>query len=155
MKKIAIYPGSFDPYTKGHENILAKALTLFDEIIIAIGVNTTKNLFFTLESRIKHLESIYNNNSNIKIISYSELTVGLCRKYNAKFILRGLRNSSDFAYELPISHTNKQLDSSIETVFMNSDCTFSYIQSTIVREIYKNDRNIDDFVTNPKHLVQY
>ena len=101
MKKIAIYPGSFDPYTKGHENILAKALTLFDEIIIAIGVNTTKNSFFTLESRIKHLESIYNINSNIKIISYSELTVGLCRKYNAKFILRGLRNSSDFAYELP------------------------------------------------------
>jgi pantetheine-phosphate adenylyltransferase len=153
MKKIALYPGSFDPFTKGHENILQKALGLFDEIIIGIGVNTSKNSLFTLDSRIQHIQSLIGDMSNVKVRYYTGLTTDFCQEIGANYIIRGLRSSKDFDYELPIAHTNKILNPSIETIYLTSDSQFIYIQSNIIREIDKCGGIIDEFVTNKHFLV--
>lgn len=154
MKKMAVYPGSFDPFTKGHENIVNKALDLFDEIIIGIGVNTTKSTLFTLEKRIEHIKSLYPNQDRLKVISYSGLTSDFCKQHHSKYIIRGLRNGKDFDYETPISQTNKILAPDIETIYLTSDLEYSYIQSTIIREIHKSGGIIDTFVTNAHILVK-
>jgi pantetheine-phosphate adenylyltransferase len=154
MKKIAVYPGSFDPFTKGHENIVLKALNLFDEVIIGVGINTNKSTLFTLDSRIKHISSLFNNNTQVRVASYQTLTTKFCNENNAKFILRGLRSAKDFDYEIPIAQTNKDLNPSIETVFLISDIQYNHLQSNIIREIFINGEVIDSFVTNSNILVK-
>lgn len=153
MKKIAVYPGSFDPFTKGHENILRKALALFDEIIIGIGVNTSKTSLFTLDSRIKHIHSLVEDVKEIQVRYFKELTTDFCTELGANYIVRGLRSAKDFEYELPIAQTNKVIKPTIETIFLTSDSQYSYIQSNIIRELYKCGGVIDDFVTNKHFLV--
>jgi pantetheine-phosphate adenylyltransferase len=152
MKRIAVFPGSFDPFTKGHEAVVRKALNLFDEVIVAIGVNSTKNYQFTLEKRTQHITSLFSASDNIRVVNYQKLTVDLCKAEGAQFIVRGLRDSKDFEYEKSIAHMNEAL-AGIETVFLLTNQEYSAISSSIIREIYKNDGDITQFVTNTHLLV--
>jgi pantetheine-phosphate adenylyltransferase len=152
MKKIGLFPGSFDPFTKGHEVVVSKALTLFDEVIIAIGVNSKKTYLFDLDKRIQHIESLFVNSLNVRVVSYQKLTVDFCEEIGANFIIRGLRDSKDFEYEKSIAHMNLEI-SNIETVFLLTAQKYGAINASIVREIYKNNASIEVFVTNSNLLV--
>ncbi|RYM30842.1 pantetheine-phosphate adenylyltransferase [Brumimicrobium glaciale] len=152
MKRITVFPGSFDPFTKGHECIIEKALKLFDEVVIAIGQNTSKNYLFDLEHRKNHIKSIFEGNKRVIVQEFSGLTVEFCKSINAEFIVRGLRDSKDFGYERSIAQMNFEI-SGIESVFFMTDPEFTPINSTIVREIHKSGGSIDLFVTNAEKLV--
>jgi pantetheine-phosphate adenylyltransferase len=136
MKK-AVFPGSFDPITLGHVDIIKRALPLFDEIVIAIGINADKKYMFSLEERLSFLKKTFQKEPKITIDSYQGLTVNYCKKINAAFILRGLRNPADFEFEKAIAVTNRKL-SSIETVFLLTSAETSFISSSIVRDILRN-----------------
>lgn len=136
MRK-AIFPGSFDPITLGHYDIIKRSLPLFDEIIVAIGINADKKYMFSLEDRIQFIKDSFADEPKITVISYEGLTIDLCRKLNADFILRGLRNPADFEFEKAIAHTNRRL-SKIETVFLLTAAKTSYISSSIVRDVIRN-----------------
>ena len=152
MKRTGLFPGSFDPFTKGHEAVIRKALTLFDEIIIGIGVNSTKVYLFELEKRKEHIRSLFPNEQKLRIETYSGLTVDFCKEIGAQYIVRGLRDTKDFEYERSIAHMNSDL-SGIETVFFLTDQEYGAINSTIVREIFRNGGDISAFVTNADRLV--
>jgi len=152
MNNKALFPGSFDPYTKGHEYILNKSLEIFDEITIGIGVNSEKKYVFDLEKRLAHITHLYSENANVKVQIYEGLTVSFCEEIKASHIVRGIRNSQDYEYEKSIAQMNKSL-SGIETVFLLTKENLSAINSSIVREIYKNQGDISLFVTNPEILV--
>lgn len=136
MKK-AVFPGSFDPITLGHIDIIKRGLMLFDEIIIAIGVNADKKHMFSLEDRKLQIEEVFKNEPRIKVTTYTGLTVDYCKTVNAKFILRGLRNSTDFTYEQSIAQTNASL-AEIESVFLVCSPNVSNISSSIVRDVIRN-----------------
>lgn len=137
MIRRAVFPGSFDPITLGHYDIIKRALPLFDEIIVAIGVNSSKNYMFSIEQRQIFIEEAFKEQSKIKVVAYQGLTVDLCKKMKAQFILRGLRNPADFEFEKAIAHTNRKL-SKIETVFLLTAASTSFISSSIVRDVMKN-----------------
>lgn len=134
----AIFPGSFDPLTLGHFDIIHRGITLFDELIIAIGINADKKYMFTLEERTHFIKDAFKDEPKIKVMTYEGLTVDFCRKINANFILRGLRNPGDFEFEKAIAHTNRKL-SEIETVFLLTSSGKSYISSSIVRDVIRNN----------------
>jgi pantetheine-phosphate adenylyltransferase len=136
MRK-AIFPGSFDPITLGHEDIIRRGITLFDEIVIAIGVNAEKKYMFSIEERKKFLEKTFQDEPKISIITYEGLTIDLCKKINANFILRGLRNPADFEFEKAIAHANRRM-SKIETVFLLTAAKTSFISSSIVRDVIRH-----------------
>ena len=136
--KRAVFPGSFDPLTLGHYDIIERGLKLFDEIILAIGVNADKKYMFSLEQRLKFLEETFKDDAKIKVKTYEGLTVDFCMKENADFILRGLRNPGDFEFEKAIAHTNRKLQQ-IETVFLLTSSGKSYISSSIVRDVIRNN----------------
>ncbi len=136
--KRAIFPGSFDPITLGHFDIIKRGVTLFDELIIAIGVNADKKYMFSLEQRKSFIEKAFKNEPKIKVVTYKGLTVDYCKENNIDFILRGLRNPADFEFEKAIAHTNRVL-SSIETVFLLTAARTSYISSSIVRDVIRNN----------------
>jgi len=146
MIKTAVFPGSFDPVTKGHESIIRRALFLFDEIIIAIGENQQKNSFFTLEKRKLWLINTFKDCKNIKIDTYNGLTVDFCKTNNVKFIIRGLRTSADFEFERSIGQVNKQILPDIETVFFLTAPEYTSLNSSIVRDIYRHGGDIGPFV---------
>ena len=135
--KRAIFPGSFDPITLGHIDVINRALSLFDEIIIAIGVNADKKYMFTLEDRKKQIEDTFINQPKIKVKTYTGLTVDFCKAEDSGFILRGLRNSSDFTYEQSIAQTNSSM-STIESIFIMCSPSLSNISSSIVRDVIRN-----------------
>ncbi|MFI0491799.1 pantetheine-phosphate adenylyltransferase [Flavobacterium sp.] len=137
MRK-AIFPGSFDPITLGHEDIIRRGITLFDEIVIAIGVNAEKKYMFSLEERKRFIEETFKDEPKISIVTYEGLTIDLCKKINANFILRGLRNPADFEFEKAIAHTNRRM-SKIETVFLLTAAKTSYISSSIVRDVIRHN----------------
>ena len=137
MKK-AVFPGSFDPLTLGHCDIINKSLNLFDEIVLAIGVNSTKESMFSIDQRKKFIHDEFINEEKIKILTYEGLTVDFCKSINADFIVRGLRNPADFEFEKTIAQTNKKL-TGIETVFFLTSPETAYISSSIVREIIANN----------------
>jgi pantetheine-phosphate adenylyltransferase len=149
--KRAIFPGTFDPFTKGHEGVVQKALLLFDEVIIAIGENMQKRGYFDLDKRVQHIQSLFNQ-SNVRVQTYSGLTVHFCNENDVSFIVRGLRDSKDFVYERSIAHMNNKLGSA-QTIFILTDPAYSAINSSIVREIHKNGGDISSFVTNAHKLV--
>jgi pantetheine-phosphate adenylyltransferase len=146
MKKIAVCPGSFDPITRGHESIIRRALPLFDEIIIAIGINVEKKGFFLLENRLEWITHVFKNEPKIKVESYEGLTVDFCRKVDAAYLIRGLRTSSDFEFERSIAHINKQLFQGIETVFLLTQPEYMSLNSSIVREIVRYNGDASQFV---------
>lgn len=133
----AIFPGSFDPLTLGHQDIILRGITLFDELIIAVGVNADKEYMFTIEQRIAFITKAFIKEPKIKVKTYEGLTVDFCKKENADFILRGLRNPGDFEFEKAIAHTNRKL-SEIETVFLLTSSGKSFISSSIVRDVIRN-----------------
>ncbi|MGS2739944.1 pantetheine-phosphate adenylyltransferase [Sinomicrobium sp. M5D2P17] len=135
--KRAIFPGSFDPITLGHYDIITRGLTLFDELVIAIGINAEKKYMFSIEERTQFIAEAFRDIPNIKVMTYEGLTVDFCKKINAQFILRGLRNPADFEFEKAIAHTNRKL-SEIETVFLLTSSGKSYISSSIVRDVIRN-----------------
>ena len=137
MKK-AVFPGSFDPITLGHFDIIERGVKLFDELIIAIGINADKKYMFSLEERKSFIEETFKNEPKIKVVTYQGLTVNFCKEQNAQFILRGLRNPADFEFEKAIAHTNRKL-SEIETVFLLTSSGKSYISSSIVRDVIRNN----------------
>lgn len=134
---IAVLPGSFDPITKGHEDIVRRALPLFDKLIVAVGINSTKKYLFPLEQRLAFLEATFADEPKIEIDTYQKLTADYCAEKDARFILRGVRNSTDYNYENTIAHLNRDLGKGLETIFLMSAPTYSFYSSTIVREIIK------------------
>jgi pantetheine-phosphate adenylyltransferase len=152
MKK-GLFPGSFDPFTKGHEAIVFKALNIFDEIYIGIGINSSKKYLFDIEKRIIHIKELFKKYPNVQVGTYQKLTVDYCKEIKASHIIRGLRNSSDFEYEKTIAHMNTAI-SGIETVFFLSDEKHSALNSSIIREMYNNEADISPFVTFPNLLAK-
>jgi len=150
MSKTAIFPGSFSPFTLGHKSVVDRSLTLFDKIIIAIGINAEKNEYFSIEEREGWIKEIYKNNTKIEVQFYEGLTVDFCEKVNAKYILRGLRDSHDFKYEKNIAQVNKNLNPEVETIFIITPPEISHISSTIIRDIIKNGGDVSQFL--PKEI---
>ena len=146
MSKVAIFPGSFDPITTGHESIIQRALPLFDRIIVAIGVNSAKSGFFPPEKRKEWIEKVFKGEKKIEVKTYQGLTVDLCKKENANYILRGLRTSADFEFERVIAQMNRAMDEKIETVFILSTPELSAINSTVIRDIIRNGGDAAQFV---------
>ncbi len=144
--RIAIFPGSFDPVTKGHTDILDRSLPLFDKVILAIGVNAQMQSFFTHEMRLEWLREIYGNNEKIEIVSYSGLTAELCKQKGAHYILRGLRNTTDFEYEKTIALLNRSMDETLESIFIMSAPEYGHIHSSVVRELIRYKGNFDHLV---------
>ena len=150
MKK-AIFPGSFDPITLGHLDIVNRGVTLFDEVIIAIGENSSKDYMFSLEERKQFIEHTFRDNPKVKVTSYEGLTTDYCKKIGVNFILRGLRNPADFEFEKAIAHTNRQL-SKVETVFLLTSTQTSFISSSIVREIIRLKGDYNKLVPSAVHF---
>ena len=146
MKK-AIFPGSFDPITLGHLDIVNRGVTLFDEVIIAIGENSSKEYMFSLEERKQFIETTFKDNPKVKVVSYQGLTTEFCKKIGVNFILRGLRNPADFEFEKAIAHSNRQL-TDVETVFLLTSTQTSFISSSIVREIIRLNGDYKKLVPN-------
>jgi len=140
MPNTALFAGTFDPFTIGHQDIVKRALPLFDKIIIAIGVNEEKQPLFSLEDRMKIIEKPFVNNEKIVIETYSGFTGEFCKKKNAQYLIRGIRNSIDFQYENDLAQANKELFG-LETVFFMTNPTLSHISSSLVRQLYKNKGN--------------
>jgi pantetheine-phosphate adenylyltransferase len=146
MKRIAVFPGSFDPITKGHESVILRSMELFDTIIVAVGKNSEKKYMFTLEQRIAWIKDVFKDHPQILIDSYEGLTTEFCKKNNANFILRGLRTSADFEFERSISQMNKKMFPGIETVFLMALPEYNALSSSIIRDIYRNHGDITPFV---------
>lgn len=138
MKRVALFPGSFDPFTKGHQDIVLRGLRLFDEIIIAIGYNSQKDQrYFKIDFMIEKIQDTFAEYPHIKVITYAELTAELAKKYEAKYLLRGLRNTTDFEYENSIAQVNRHLNADLESVFLITSPQFAAISSSIIREVHR------------------
>lgn len=146
MKKIAVFPGSFDPITIGHESVVRRALSLYDEIIIAVGSNSLKKSFYPLATRIAMIKRVFKDEPHVTVDSYEGLTVDYCKKHKAGYILRGLRTSADFEFERAIAQVNKAMIPEIETVFLLTVPEHTHINSTIVRDIIRSGGDASKFV---------
>ena len=146
MPRICLFPGTFDPVTLGHVDIIDRALPLFDQIIVGIGINTSKAPMFTPEQRLQWVNEIYRNEPKVKGAVYEGLTVNFCKKIGARFILRGIRYVSDFEYEKTIADANRTLDKELETVFLTGEPKYTSVASTIVRDIIKNGGDASPFL---------
>lgn len=147
MDKIAIFPGSFDPYTMGHHDIVLRSLDLFDQVIIGVGYNSTKkNRYFDIDLMVEKIEGVYRAIPRVKVIVYNELTSTLAKKHDAGFLIRGLRNTTDFEYENTISQMNRYLNDDLETVFLITSPQYAAISSTIIREVHRYGGNVSEFL---------
>ena len=151
MKRIALFPGSFDPFTKGHEDIVLRGLNLFDEIIVAIGYNSQKqNRYFDIKLMERKINETFVTRPEVSVVVYSELTAALASKYDARFILRGLRNTTDFEYENSISQVNRDLNEDLETVFLITSPELAAVNSSIIREVHRYKGDVSKYL--PYHL---
>ena len=155
MKKIAVFPGSFDPFTIGHEGIVRRALVLFDEIIIAVGANALKKSYYSLETRKTMISKVFRDEPRIKVDHYEGLTVDYCMKNGANYILRGLRTAADFEFERAIAQVNKAMAYKVESVFLLTIPEHSHINSTIVRDIIRSGGDASRFVPAAINLKDY
>lgn len=155
MKRIAVFPGSFDPFTIGHEGIVRRAFSLFDEIIIAVGANPLKKSHYSLNVRKEMIRKVFLGDSRIRVDHYEGLTVDYCRKNGAMYLLRGLRTAADFEFERAIAQTNKALASDVESVFLLTIPEHSHINSTIVRDIIRSGGDASRFVPAKINLDDY
>lgn len=147
MKHIALFPGSFDPFTKGHEDIVRRGLALFDQIIIAIGYNSSKDKrYFKIEVMTEKIQQTFKGLPQISVITYSELTAELAKKHNANFLLRGLRNTTDFEYENSIAQVNRHLNADLESVFLITSPLFAAINSSIIREVHRYGGDVSEML---------
>jgi pantetheine-phosphate adenylyltransferase len=154
-KKIAIFPGSFDPFTIGHESVITRAMPLFDEIIVAIGTNTNKQAYFSMEKRMQMIREVFSDNEQVKVESYKGLTVEFCRQKGARYLLRGLRTAADFEYERAIAQTNKAMYPELESVFLLTLPEHNHITSTIIRDIIRLGGDASQFVPKAINLTKY
>jgi pantetheine-phosphate adenylyltransferase len=150
MERICLFPGTFDPLTKGHVDVISRAVSLFDKLIIGIGINSSKQPMFTVEQRCGWIKEIYKNDFRIDAVGYTGLTVDYCKEIGAQYILRGIRYVSDFEYEKAIADMNRMLAPDIETLFLTCSPEYSTISSTLVRDVIRNNGNISLFV--PKEV---
>ena len=148
MKKIAVFAGSFDPFTLGHEEVIKKTLPLFDKIIIGVGNNINKKYLFSKEKRTNWIKRIYINNKKIEVKKFEDLTVNLCKREKASYILRGLRNSNDLIFEKEIQETNDILNYNIKTIYIISSSKTSHISSTIIRDLIQNKGKLNGLIPN-------
>lgn len=155
MKRTAVFPGSFDPFTVGHEALVRRALSIFDEIIIAVGDNAEKKSYFPLKTRKDIIAKTFNGESRVTVDHYTGLTVDYCKNRNVKFLIRGLRTSADFEFERAIGQVNKALIKEIETVFLLTAPEHSFINSTIVRDVLKNGGDVTGFVPSVINIKDY
>ncbi len=155
MKKIAVFPGSFDPFTIGHEGIVRRALELFNEIIIAVGANALKKSYYSLETRKEMIAKVFSDEPRVKVDHYEGLTVDYCVKKGAKYILRGLRTAADFEFERAIAQVNKALKSDVESVFLLTIPEHASVTSTIVRDIIRSGGDAYQFVPSAVNLKDY
>ncbi len=154
MKRIAVFPGSFDPITKGHENVVRRSAHLFDEIVVAIGINTSKQSMFSLEKRKQWIDQTFRDLPNVTTDVFEGLTVEYCKKKGAKFLLRGLRNGGDFEYERSIAHMNKALWNELETILLFTDTQYASVHSTVIREILKNKGDVSQFLPQAINIYE-
>jgi pantetheine-phosphate adenylyltransferase len=154
-KKIALFPGSFDPFTIGHESVINRALPLFDEIIIAIGENTKKQAYFSMENRVQMIREVFTNNSQIKVSSFTGLTVDFCKQCDAQYLLRGLRTAADFEYERAIAQINKAMFPELESVFLLTLPEHTPINSTIIRDVIRHGGDASQFLPATIELSKY
>lgn len=145
MTRIALFPGTFDPFTKGHESLVKRGLVLMDEIVIAIGVNDSKSSFFPLKKRVEVIRKFYAHNPRVRVESYDTLTVDFAKQVGAKYILRGVRSVIDFEYEKSIADMNRTI-SEIETFVLFTEPAFTHISSTLVRELLRYGHNVSEFL---------
>jgi pantetheine-phosphate adenylyltransferase len=155
MKKIAVFPGSFDPFTIGHEAIIRRAVSLFDEIIVAVGTNALKKTFYSLETRKEMINRVFENEPRVRVDHYEGLTVDYCKRNGAKYLLRGLRTAADFEFERAIGQVNKSMAPDIESVFLLTVPEHSFINSTIVRDIIRSGGDASKFVPAAINLKNY
>ena len=146
MEKVALFPGSFDPFTKGHEDVVNRSLLLFDKVVIAIGFNSQKQMrYFDIDQMVAHIRSAFDPD-RVEVTVYNELTANLAKQYNAKFLVRGLRNTTDFEYENSISQINKYLNYDLETVFLITSPELAPISSSIIREVHRYGGDVSPFL---------
>ncbi len=155
MNQIAVFPGSFDPFTLGHESIVMRALNLFDKIIIGIGSNTNKTAFFTAEQRLQMIRELFAGNDKVEALYYDDLTTEFCKRVGARYMLRGLRTSSDFEYEKVIAQVNQDMLPEVESIFMVSLPEHTAINSSVVREIMRYGGDVSKFVPSGINLHKY
>jgi pantetheine-phosphate adenylyltransferase len=145
MRKTAFFPGSFDPFTKGHEDIVLRALTLFDEVVIGIGQNSNKSRYFSLDKMKHYIETTFKDKP-VRVVTYQNLTANVAKEVGAKFIIRGLRNTTDFEYENSISQVNRHINEELETVFLITSPHLAPISSTIIRDLHRYGSKIDQYL---------
>jgi len=155
MEKIAVFPGSFDPFTVGHENIVLRGLAIFDKIIIAIGIHSTKQPLLKIESRVEMVNQIFSSNDRVYADSFEGLTVDYCKKVNATHMLRGIRTSADFEYERAIAQINKKMLPSVESVFLLTTPEHTPVNSTIIRDIIRNGGDASLFLPEGVDIKKY
>lgn len=155
MEKIAVFPGSFDPFTVGHENIVLRALDLFDRIIVAIGIHSIKQPLLKIEDRVDMISQVFSNNKQVSVDSFKGLTVDYCKKVKATHMLRGIRTSADFEYERAIAQINKQMLPSVESVFLLTTPEHTPVNSTIIRDIIRNGGDASLFLPKGVDIKKY
>ena len=151
MERICLFPGTFDPITRGHVDIIDRAVSLFDKLVIGIGINSAKQPMFSLEQRSEWMRNIFKDEPRVEVVGYEGLTIDFCKKIHAQYILRGIRSIGDFEYEKAIADMNRMLSPDIETIFLTCAPEYSTISSTLVRDVIRNSGKVDMFV--PKEVV--
>lgn len=155
MQKVAVFPGSFDPFTVGHESIVLRALDLFDKIIVAIGKHSSKQPLFKIETRVEMVNKVFKSYNQVSVDSFEGLTVDFCRKVKASYLLRGIRTSADFEYERAIAQINKKMLTSVESIFLLTSPEHTPVNSTIIRDIIRNGGDASQFLPSGLNIKEY